>query len=309
MDLKIRELEIEFIKYLRNSSSVFWDTIMQGITILGEKNILIFILAFIFFIYDKKIGQTIAYTIFTSLLVNNTIKGIVKYVRPFTYDPEVNAVRTETATGYSFPSGHTQNAATLYPSIIYNCKFKLKTKKILWIVVIALTFLIGFSRVFLGVHYPKDVIVGLILGYSLTFLCPFILRKCHDEFKQELILFVITLIVFLPFIFIFYQKDYITIKLYRDFYLCYALFAGYVASYVLDFKFVNYTCNTKLSKRIIRLLGAIVVFAIIEYGLKFIFGLIIPDGSIVLDFIRYFLITFMILGIYPLIFKNNLFKD
>lgn len=308
MDLKIRELEIEFIKYLRNSSNSFWDTIMQGITILGEKNVLIFILAFIFFIYDKKIGQTIAYTIFTSLLVNNTIKGIVKYVRPFTYDSDVKAVRTETATGYSFPSGHTQNAATLYPSIVYNCKFKPKTRKILWFAVTIIVILIGFSRVFLGVHYPKDVIVGLLLGYALTFLCPYILRKCQNEFKKELILFGITLAVFLPFIFIFYQKEYLNIKLYRDFYLSYALFAGYFVAYILDNKFVNYSCNTKLSKRFLRLLGAIIVFAIIEYGLKFTFNLF-TEGSIVLDFIRYFLITFMVLGVYPLIFKNNLFKD
>ena len=176
---KIRQLELDFLHSLRNISNPFLDRLFEIITMFGEETILIGILAFFYFLYDKKIGQVIAYTLFTSLMVNHTLKGLVKYERPFHFDPELDAVRIETATGYSFPSGHTHQAATLYSSIAKN--LNVSRKKLLWTMCLVIILLVGFSRLWLAVHYPKDVIVGLIVGLIMTFLCNYLYKRLTQE--------------------------------------------------------------------------------------------------------------------------------
>lgn len=308
MDLKIRDFEITILKSLRGISSSFLDTLMQIITMMGEEYVLIGVIAILYFLYDKEIGKKILFTLFTSLLLNNTIKGLVKYPRPFVYDPTLEAVRKETATGFSFPSGHTQSATTIYSSIAMFGNLDKKTKlskKVIWIIAIVLFCLVGFSRLYLAVHYPKDVIVGMIIGLASVFICSYLFKLTGNNYKKELLINLIILLMFLPFLFIFFKTPYSEIVIYKNFYSTYAMYTGFVLAGLLDFKYLNFTCNTSLKKKIIRLCGAIVCFAVIQFGLK----LILPSESIFFYFLRYFLLTFVTLGIYPLAFKNNLFKD
>lgn len=306
MHEKIRQLELDFLHSLRNISNPFLDTLFEIITILGEESILIGILAIFYFIYDKKIGQIIAYTLFTSLLVNHTVKGLVKYERPFHFDSSLDAVRTETATGYSFPSGHTHQAATLYSSIAKNVE--VSRKKLLWSCCIVIILLVGFSRLWLAVHYPKDVIVGLILGFMMTYLCSFLYEKFAKSYKNTLILYAISLGIFTPLLFVYFKNSYDEIYVFRNFYICYAMYAGFICAYILEEKYVKFSCNTTLKKKIIRTLGAAVAVLLIKIGLKEFLSLIF-DKSIFLDMLRYFLMTFVCLGLYPFIFRKNLFKD
>ncbi len=306
MDIKIRNMEIEFLKALRNSSTPFWDTLFQLITILGESTFVFAVIIFIYFIYDKKIGRKIIFTLSVSLLVNNSLKGLVKYIRPFEYDKTLNSLRKETATGYSFPSGHTQTATTFYSSLAYNSKIETKiniSKLVLWLIAIALFLLIGFSRLVLAVHYPKDVIVAIILGLLSMFLASFLYDKFSEDYEFILNLFV--LLIFFPFITIFFKSDYESILPTKDFYTVYALFLGYTLGSLIDDKFVNFTSKTTLKKRIIRLIIGLLSMVFCTFILKYIF----PKESIIFDSLRYFLGIFLAIGIIPLIFKNNLYKD
>lgn len=308
MDIKIRDFEITILKSLRGISSSFLDSLMQIITMLGEEYVLIGVIAIFYFLYDKEIGKKIIFTLFVSLLLNNTLKGLIKYPRPFVYDPSLDAVRKETATGFSFPSGHTQSATTLYSSVAMFGNLDKKTKlskKTIWIIAIIIFTLVGFSRMYLAVHYPKDVIVGVILGIASVFLCSYLFKLSKDDSKKLLIIHIIIFAIFLPFLFIFYKDSYLEIKIYKNFYSSFAMYSGFILANLIDNKFVNFTCNTSLKKKILRLFGVVICFAIIQFGLK----LILPSESIFFYFLRYFLLTFVSLGIYPLAFKNNLFKD
>lgn len=311
MDLKIRDFEIEILKFLRNTSNSFWDTLFQLITILGESTFVFAIIIFIYFIYDKKIGRKIIFSLSVSLLVNNALKGIVKYVRPFEYDKTLTSLRKETATGYSFPSGHTQTATTFYSSLAHNSEIETKvkiSKKVLWLIAIILFSLIGFSRLVLAVHYPKDVIVGIILGLSLMFFASYLFEKFtskESRLKNELLLNIIILTTFLPFIFIFFKENYSDIILTKDFYTVYSLFLGYTLGVYLDDKFVNFTTKTSLKKRIVRLILGLFSMIFCTFILKYIF----PKENILFDSLRYFLGIFSAIGLIPLIFKNSLYKD
>lgn len=287
--------EIQFIKLLQKASSTILDFLAELITFFGEQYVVIFVLAFIYFVYNKKLGEKIAFTLFLSLGLNNSLKGLVKAPRPFTVDPEIIGMRQSTATGFSFPSGHTQVSAAFYTSIAKH----LKNKKF-WIFTGILIFLVGISRIYLGVHFPKDVIVAIILGIAIAFLGSNLYDLYGKTYKSKQIMFAITAILLLPFVFIFYKSDYNEILPFRDFYTNYALFLGFFAATLVENKYVDFDCNKPLKTKLIRYLIAIVLFVTIQFGLK----LVLPENNIYLDMFRYFLVTFIPMGIYPLFFKK-----
>ena len=102
--------------------------------------------------------------------LNAAIKLTVCCYRPWIRDPRVvpagDAITT--ATGYSFPSGHSVWSSSLYGSTAYYCSRKRLT--ILSVLLVCAALLTGFSRNFLGVHTPQDVIVGMSEGFIMTFL-------------------------------------------------------------------------------------------------------------------------------------------
>ncbi|MFA6627221.1 MAG: phosphatase PAP2 family protein [Bacilli bacterium] len=288
------EWELTFIKWLRTTSNEVSNILAEMITILGEQYILIVILAFIYFVYNKKVGEQIAYCVFIGVCSNNALKGLVNRVRPFEADVTIIPARMETATGYSFPSGHTQNASTFYGAI----GLHFKNKK-LWIAIITIIILIACSRVYLGVHYPTDVIGGALLGIAGAFLGTWLYQKWGTNFKHKMILLVATALVFLPFTIIYYRPNFSDIEVYRDFYTGYALFLGFIGAVFVENKWVDFTCQTSLKRRLIRFGLSLVVFAGLLMGLDKLF----PEGYIFLDMLRYGLVSFVGMGLYPMLFK------
>lgn len=289
------EFEIKIIKSIQSIATSFIDVLGKLITFFGEQYLVILILAFIYFAYNKKLGEKLAYSLFLSLGVNNIIKGIVKAPRPFQVDESIRALRQETATGYSFPSGHTQTATTLYSSLANHFK-----KKKYWAIAMVLIFLIALSRIYLGVHFPKDVLFGFIIGLGCMFLGSNLYDLCDGKYKNKMLLLLITSLIMLPFIFVFYQKTYDQIVLYRDFYTSFSLFNGFILAIAIENRYVNFKDDSTLKVRLIRFFIALVLFAITQFGLKFIF----PKNNIIFDMIRYFFVTFIPMGIFPLTFKK-----
>lgn len=294
------QIEINIIKFIQQFANTFWDIVMELFSFLGEQYIIVAIIGFIYFIYDKNKGELLIYSIFTSALVNNATKGIFKRTRPFQVDNTIIGKRAQTATGYSFPSGHTQNATTFYG--ILSTFFKSKKVKFLFYLLI---FLIGLSRIYLGVHFPTDVLAGIILGVFCNMFCLTIFDSYFNDEKKRNFVYIITIILFMPFIFVFYKKTYQNILPFRDFYISYAMFIGFWFASVLEHKYVNFSTNTTLKKRWLRFLITMLSFVTIMLSLKLLF----PKTNIFFDFLRYFLTVFLSIGILPLIFKKTLFKD
>lgn len=130
--------------------------------------VIITFIILIIFIKNNKIKISLAINLIGITLINNLLKVIIARPRP-------NISRLVSETGYSFPSGHSVTSMVFYGYLIYLVYKYINNKKIKIILMIFLGLLIpiiGFSRVYLGVHYTSDVIGGFLLGvvYLILFI-------------------------------------------------------------------------------------------------------------------------------------------
>ena len=282
--------EIEFLKWLEGFRTDFLNILFQIITILGEETLMVLVVVTLWFAIDKKLAQKMLFVTITSLSVNGVVKNFAKIPRPFTKG--VSCVRADTATGYSFPSGHTQGFAT------WSTLFVLKYKKA-WIGIIAsvLIALVGFSRLYLGAHYPSDVVVGILLGVGIAILGNILFEKVKDTKK----LYLAIVIAFLPFV-VYFMFD--AVSLYADFYKTFGMLGGLTLVAFLDEKGEELSYDVAWWKKVLRIvIGVILAFALKE-GIKALNVFEIVQVSLMFDAIRYFIVVFAVGFLCPLLFKK-----
>ena len=141
------------------------DKIMSVITLLGGELFFMVIAVTVFWCVSKREGYYLMIVGFFGTVINQFLKILCCVPRPWIKDPDftiVESARAE-ATGYSFPSGHTQNAVATYGGIA-----RYTRRSWLRVVLVVLTVLIAFSRMYLGVHTPLDVGVSFLIAAVLV---------------------------------------------------------------------------------------------------------------------------------------------
>lgn len=286
--------ELDLLRWISENSSNLLEKIAEYITMLGEETVFIAIVAFLYFVTNKKLGQKLLYVMCGNICLNNTIKNFAKVERPFVVDPSITPARVETATGYSFPSGHTQTMAGWSTTLAAHLKKSWAT-----IVTIILIILVALSRVYLRVHYPSDVVIGAILGVTSALVFGLV----YDLKENKLIPLLITSGVYLIFAIIFlFGMD----ANFADFYKIFGILIGFTVAYAFEDGLVKFDNDGPLWKRIIRFIIGLGIAVGLKMGLKSLFNLFEVSLTIqtILDFVRYFLMAFIALGIYPWIFKK-----
>lgn len=302
--------QIEMIKAIQSVANDFLTALVSLITMIGEEYVAIVVIMVIYFLFNKKLAQKICFVICSSMTLNGVIKNFVKEPRP--YEMSSDVVNYRKAGGYSFPSGHSQMAA----SFLNTCSIeidKATNKKWQYIVSSILIVLVMFTRLYLGQHFLIDVVCGAALGIG----CSFGLTALYDKYEKEgreLMLMNIVTLIYVPFFIYFLfisgqnqEKGY-------DFFKNFGLFFGLPCAILFEKKFVNFDYNVSLPKKILRLVGCLVVVLAIKEGVGALFELI-GDACVaqglwghavydILHFIRYALLSFVGMGVYPLIFKK-----
>ncbi|MBQ9414648.1 MAG: phosphatase PAP2 family protein [Clostridia bacterium] len=280
--------------------------IASAFTMLGEDLICVAIVGFLYWCWDKELGKHVGLNLLFAVTMCGMVKNIVLRRRPYFDNDGINCLKAVdnkadiydiSAQGYSFPSIHATKAVTMYTSL------GLHTKKTIWMVVlgILLPLLIGLSRIALGVHYPTDVIAGLLIGVLLIFLVPFLKNKI----KNRWVFYAILVLVTVPGWFFCKSTDY---------YTGFGFLTGFILAMEFEARFVKFETTRNVLRWILRLLIGIGLYFVFNTLLKLPFSGDFLDSGTTLAYavraMRYFVITFIIIGVYPLLFRlgDKIFK-
>lgn len=172
---------IEFAHSLHNNYQVL-DLFFSLITNLGEAlPLMVFTIILIFIKRTRICGINMALSLFISIIIGAFIlKPLIARERPFTdtlYNEYWIAVGKHIETSFSCPSSHaTASFAALFPIFLYfNKKYSF--------IALLIAFIIGFSRVYLVVHYPSDVLLGACIGITVSSIIYFIFKKLDMEYR------------------------------------------------------------------------------------------------------------------------------
>lgn len=171
---------MQFLYLLEGIRCPFLDAVFGLITELGGETLYMALAIAVYWCVSKGLGFYILTTGFVGTIANQFLKLCFRIPRPWVLDPDfeiVESARTA-ATGYSFPSGHTQNAFSSFGCL------GMWAKKGWRVLCFAIVVLIGFSRMYLGVHTPLDVGVAFILGLVLMLVLYPLFRDIEEHPKR-----------------------------------------------------------------------------------------------------------------------------
>lgn len=288
---------MDFLVWLQSIANPVLDFIFENISLIVDQTLLIVIVCYLYWCYDKKIAQKLALGFFASGLAVQSLKIIYRIPRPWILDSRIKPTEKmmETATGYSFPSGHTQTATSICYSVLeYFKKSKLKY------ILILFPFLMMFSRMYVRVHSPLDVCVSFLVTSAIVFMCQYLLNK---DYKRNMLIlcaaFSLIALFGLVYAHIIVSNGTSSYELVEDAVKIYGAVFGFSLGSVMEMKFLNFRIKerTLKSKVIIIAVGLVGTLAM-KSGLK----LILPEMLIV-DVFRYFMTIFWIMFLYPAIFS------
>jgi membrane-associated phospholipid phosphatase len=150
---------LEIIRTIQQVQGPLLNTFFFAVSGLGSSLFLLLVLPVLFWCVDYRLGMRVAVVCTLSAFCNASLKVLFAQPRPFDLDPALGIGR---AGGYGLPSGHAQESVVLWGSIAHFI-----ARKWFWAVTAAILLLIGLSRVYLGVHFPTDVIAGWVVGIML----------------------------------------------------------------------------------------------------------------------------------------------
>ncbi|MBE6004943.1 MAG: phosphatase PAP2 family protein [Lachnospiraceae bacterium] len=290
--------EVTLMEWLQANLGSSAISLMSFFSVFGEELPLILIVGFIYWSYDKKLGRMMGLSAIMGLTWNTMIKNVVLRRRPYFDHENIKILRVVepnadiydiSAQGYSFPSAHSTNAVTVFGSLAANLRRR-------WMVIIAtiIPILTGISRFVVGAHYPTDVMAGWLLGItSVT-----VVHILQTRVKSTIRLYGILLVITLPGFFYCRTEDYFTSM---------GLMLGFMGGTLLDDRFVHFENTKKPLFMVMRVLGGLVVYLVINTLLKLPFSKeFLSDGStaaLMIRCARYAIVSFVAFGGYPMAFR------
>ena len=183
-----------FLHLLEQIRTPLLNNIMLFLTRGGEEIVFIVMVMVLLWCVNKNSAYMLLLVGLTGNNINQVLKVSFRVLRPWVLDPTLNPVQSAipAATGYSFPSGHTQSAVGSFGTVAVTLK-----NKFLKAAAVGLAVLVAFSRMYLGVHTPKDVIVSVLVATALITVYYFVFKLINQNKKGMCILFlaVIALII------------------------------------------------------------------------------------------------------------------
>lgn len=289
-----------FLWFLSEHRTPALDSVMQFITYFGQEIIIIALICALYWCADKRFAYLLGFTYFTAGLCVQTLKITFRIPRPWVLDPDFSAVESAVpaATGYSFPSGHTQGATALcFP-------LALKTKRgWLRMLSVFLFLAVGFSRMYLGCHTPKDVFVSMALTIAVSLVIwrsqEFLLNSTRHLRQIAAILAALSISV-AAYALALKSAGVIETRYALD--CCRAAGAGlgFAAGWYLERTKLQFDVRAAhLSHQILKLLAGLAL----TFAIKTVFPLVFGN-SVLAKMAEYFILVLWVLAIYPYLFTR-----
>ena len=294
---------MEFLYFLERLRLPGLNEFMLTITHLGEETAFLVLALIFFWCVDKKRGYLLMSVGFMGTMANQFLKLWFRIPRPWVLDPDFTILEAarEAATGYSFPSGHTTSAVATFGSIAVTSK----QKKTVWFCVI-LAVLVGLSRMYIGVHTPKDVIVGAMTSLILILA----IRKSvesHCGMKAVVAWMLAMAVGLLLFVEMYpFPADTDLHNLesgLKNAYTMIGCLTGVAIVYVGERKFVNFTTEAVWWVQILKAVFGLGLVLAVKEGLRgpleAVMGDLLPARAV-----RYFLIVLIAGLVWPMSFRH-----
>ena len=294
--------EMQLMEWLQAhiGSSGFGLWLLSNLSAFGEQLLLVFIMGFLYWGLNKEFGKYVGLNVLMVNAWNPMIKNVVMRLRPYfvsnynvkllrLIDNDADAMDVA-AQGYSFPSGHSANAVAAYGSLAAHEK----KWKFLWILAFLLPLLVGFSRVCVGAHFPTDVLCGWALGILVVALVPWLRRKIRNRW----IFYAVLLLSSLPGFFFCTSNDYFS---------SFGMLLGFILAEPFEEKFVKFENTSNIFRCLLRTVGGGLLYFALNEVLKLPFpNELLNAGDLTSQMIRslrYAAVIFIIIGVYPLLFR------
>ena len=290
--------EVSLMEWLQTHLGGAGISLFSFFSMFGEELLLILILGFVYWSYDKQLGRTVGLSAIMGLTWNTMAKNIALRRRPYFDNEGIHILRVVepeadiydiAAQGYSFPSGHSTNVATMFGSLAVSLR-----KRWMTVIAIVIPLLTGFSRVVVGAHYPTDVLGGWLLGLaSVGLVC--VLQK---RVKNTLVLYGILLVTVIPGFFYCKSADYFTSV---------GLMIGFMGGTLLDDHCVRFENTRKPLWMAVRVAGGLAIYLVLNTVLKLPFPKEFQSGgstaAMLVRCARYAVVAFVDFGVYPMLFR------
>ncbi|AFM40786.1 membrane-associated phospholipid phosphatase [Desulfosporosinus acidiphilus SJ4] len=239
---------ISFYQAIQSIHTPVIDDFFIMLSFLGSEPTYILLISVIYWNIDKRFGFRLATLFLTSMALNGFLKDIINAPRPIG-QPGIRSLYLSSATGSSFPSGHSQGAATFYPYVGKHWR----SHKV-WLGISAfMTLGIGFSRLYLGVHWPQDVLGGYLIGIIIVLGFQQVderLFKLQIPLRSKLILS-----LFIPLLFLIIYHTHRGIQMV-------GFVIGFTSGYFLEDYYLDYRERTRFGPSALKTFLGLCVFGL-----------------------------------------------
>jgi len=297
---------MKFLWLLSEIRNPFLDQVFQFITYFGQETLVIAVICTLYWCVSKRFAYQLGFSYYTAGLLIQSLKITFRVPRPWILDPEFKAVKSAipAATGYSFPSGHTQAATALYGSCAAASR-KMYQK----VMFVCCFLLVAFSRMYLGVHTPLDVVVSMAITLFFTWLVHHFQNILLDEKKYTGIIAIALAVISIAvciYALTLLNCGIIETKYASD--CCKAAGAGlgFAAGFFIERTWLDFNPGTKTAwGQILKLFTGLAATLLLKLYLPALIG-----KSMAARICSYFILVMWVLVIYPYFFSRfSLHRD